>query len=75
MLLKEFQPGDFPVVLSSTKKNIVSSYRSITYSSQFTLIRTISLKKGFGDSFEHATGVEKWELTKKKEGNDVSTKI
>merc|ERR1712088_638479 len=24
----------------------------------------------FNDSFEHATGVEKWELTKAKEGND-----
>ena len=29
---------------------------------------------GFNDPFEHATGVEKWELIKKKEGNDVSCK-
>ena len=29
---------------------------------------------GFNEPFEHATGVEKWELIKKKEGNDVSYK-
>ena len=27
------------------------------------------------DPFDHATGVEKWELIKKKEGNDVSFKF
>lgn len=51
--------------------------RQIVRASQVVSSRGISVsavvnKKDwrFNDPFEHATGVEKWELTKKKEGND-----
>ena len=31
----------------------------------------LSVSKEFGDSHEHATGIEKWELEAKKAGNNV----
>ena len=53
------------------KKSLLSTYSSFNPStSKFDLY----CFSGFNDSFEHATGVEKWELIKKKEGNDVSCK-
>ena len=47
---------------------MVSSFRGFEISSLKSLLSTSEMN----DPIEHATGVEKWELLKQKEGVDVS---
>lgn len=49
-------------------RDMVSSFRGFEISSLKSLLSTSEMN----DPIEHATGVEKWELLKQKEGVDVS---
>ena len=58
---------DSHLVLASGR-DMVSSFRGF----EISILKSLLSTSEMNDPIEHATGVEKWELLKQKEGVDVS---